>query len=312
MSSTVQGLNLTKVYNMGQEHVSALNNVSLEIFPGEMVAILGKPGSGKSTLLHTLACLQRPDSGHVHIDDVDMTGLEDEELTRVRARNVGFIFQAFNLMHDETALANVEVNLRNMVTDSQDRRAKAAESLLIVGLGDHQYYKPTQLSAGERQRIAIARAIVHQPAVIFADEPVRALDSSTREEVMGLLQKLNDEGRTMVIATPDSGVARYCRRVMRMAEGRVVSDERVPKRRIVPASRLPGTPAVYEERQEVKVCPRCNHGNPKAWDVCQSCSFVLHLTNEEQQSIESRLRGGESRWLGVESSSDEGGAMDRR
>ena len=99
MSSTVQGLNLTKVYNMGQEHVSALNNVSLEIFPGEMVAILGKPGSGKSTLLHTLACLQRPDSGHVHIDDVDMTGLEDEELTRVRARNVGFIFQAFNLMH---------------------------------------------------------------------------------------------------------------------------------------------------------------------------------------------------------------------
>ena len=269
------------------------------------MAIVGRPSSGKSTLLHILGCLQPPDSGRVRIEGLEATRLEDEDLARVRSNKVGFVFQAFNLLPNETALKNVEVPLKHQGMGNWDRQEKAEEALQIVGLGNRLEHKPGQLSMKQRQCVAIARALVHDPAVIFADEPARALDSTSREEVMGLFQKLNDDGRTIIISSSDPSIANYCRRIVRIAEGRTADDGPVSRRRIIPASRIPGSPPSSHAR-EVMVCPRCNYGNFKDAERCQRCEFSLHLTEEEEQSIESRLSGAESRWLGVESASDEG------
>ena len=169
MAATVQGSELTKVYQLGNELVYALNRASLEVYPGELLAVVGRAGSGKSTLLHVLGCLQRPDAGSMRVEGQDVTELAEEELAEVRTRKVGFVFQAYNLLPNETMLGNVLVSLRHGDLDSYDRREKA---------------------------------------VIFADEPTRALDSTSREEVMGLLQRLNSEGRTIVVSTDDSGGGR--------------------------------------------------------------------------------------------------------
>ncbi len=304
VAPVVQGVSLTRAYRLGSEMVYALNNVSLEVNLGELVAILGRSGSGKSTLLHILGCLQRPDSGRVFIEGLDVTRLGDEELTQVRIHKVGFVFQAFNLLPNETALRNVEFPLEHQGMGAWDRKEKAEEALQTVGLGNRLDRRPGQLSAGQRQCVAIARAIVHNPAVIFADEPTRVLDSTSREEIMGLLQKLNDEGRTIVIATTDSSVASYCHRIMMIAEGRIVDDRRVFRRRIIPPSMIPGSPPRSYAR-ETTVCPRCSYGNFKDEELCRRCEFPLHLTGEEEQAIEGRLSGTESRWLGVESDSNE-------
>ena len=306
MAATVQGLNLTKVYNLGDQQVYALNDVSLEVYPGEMVAILGRPGSGKSTLLHTLGCLQRPDSGQVSIEGRDVTQLDDQELAQVRSNKVGFVYQAFNLLPDETAVANVEVPLQDRGLTPKDITRKAEDALKAVGLEYRMSRTPSQPSPRQRQCVAIARAIVQDPPVIFADEPARALDSSSREEVMGLLQKLNEEGRTLVVATTDSGVANYCRRVVRMAEGKNVDDTLVSRRRIIHPARIPGPPTETYEREEELVCLRCNNGNPQDQEVCQRCAFPLVLTEEERQSIKVRMATAERHSLGVESASDEG------
>jgi putative ABC transport system ATP-binding protein len=306
MAATVQGNNLTKVHKIGAETLYALAGVSLEIYPGEMVAIRGRPSSSKSTLLHVLGGMQRPDSGSVSIDGQDLTGLPDEELARVRGKKVGFLFEAFNLLPNETALRNVEVPLRHQGYDAADSRDKAAAALQVVGLGNRLEHRPGQLTARQRQCVAIARALANDPSVIFADEPTRALDSSSREEIIGLLQKLNDEGRTIVLATSDSGVASHCRRIVRLSDGKTEDDSLVSRRRIIPAFRIPGPPTQIEEREEEAVCPRCNHGNPKDDETCQRCRFPLQLTEEEQHSIEIRLSGADNRHLGVESASDEG------
>ena len=305
MTATVQGINLTKQHQLGHDTVSALDSVSLEVFPGEMLAIVGRPGSGKSSLLHVLGCLQRPDSGKLSIEGVDVTHAGEDELARLRLQKVGFVFQAFNLLPNETALGNVEVPLKHQGIGPWDRQEMAEEALKKVGLGSRLQHRVGQLSAAQRQWVAIARAAVHDPAIIFADEPTRALDSTSREEVLGLLQKLNDEGRTIVLATADPGVGNYCYRVVRIAEGRVIDDEPVSKRRIIPANRRPGTPPRQYDR-EVLVCPRCGYGNLGGSETCRRCESPLQLTSEEEQSIESRLSGTESRRLGVESASDEG------
>ena len=305
MAATVQALNLTKVYRRGDERVYAVNNISLEVYPGELVTVVGRPSSGKSTLLHILGCLQRLDSGQIRIEGLDMTQLEDEELAQVHAHRVGFIFQASNLLRHETTLKNVEVSLRHQGLGAWDRREKAEEVLRVVGLGNRLEHRIGQLSAEQRQCVAIARAMVHDPAIIFADEPTRALDSTSREEVMGLFQKLNDEGWTIVIATSDSGVASYCRRVVRIAEGRTVDDEPVSKRRIIPRSRIPGS-APSGGIREMIVCPQCNYGNFKDEELCKRCESPLHLTKGDEQRIEGRLSGLESGSLGVESASAEG------
>lgn len=306
MTATLSGLNLTKVYDLGEERRPGLDDFSIEVFAGEMVAVVGRTGSGKSTLLHVLGFLQRPDSGQVLIEGVDGARLNEEELGEVRARRVGFVFQAFNLLPNDTAAANVAVALAGEGLSARDSRRKASEALDYVGLGNRLDNNPSQLPQRHRQYIAIARGFVNDPAVIFADEPTRGLDSSSREEVMGLFQKLNDDGRTIVIATGDTGLARYCRRVVTMAEGKCVDDILVTRRRIIPPNRRPGPPVSEPARQEEEaVCSRCNHGNSIGTESCQHCKFPLQLSDEDEQSIKVRLNGTDSRWLAVESTTDE-------
>ena len=301
---TVVGKNLTQRYRVGDEDVYALDRASLEINPGDFLAIVGRSGSGKSTLLHVLGCLQRPGSGTVSIEGVDVTRLDDDEMAKLRAQKFGFVFQAFNLLPKETALGNVAVGLKSRGLDAWSSREKAEEALAYVGLRNRMDHRPGQLSAQQRQLVAIARALAHDPVVILADEPTRPLDSTSREEVMGIFQKLNDDGRTIAISTADSGVATYCHRALRLADGRVVDDAPVAKRRIIPPSRIIGTQLRSYER-ETTVCPRCNYGNFIDAEACQRCQFPLHLTLEKEQTIESRVSGTDVRWSGVESSSDD-------
>ena len=286
MAAVVQGRNLTKSYELGDERVYALNDVSLAIHPGEMVAIQGRPASGKSTLLHMLAGFITPDSGQVHMGDEDVTQYTDEEMTRVRASTVGFLFQAFNLLPNETVLKNVEIWSRGK---AEERRQRAWESLRAVGLERGVDHSPGQLSGRQRQFVAVARALVNNPPVILADEPTRGLDSTSRVELMGLFQKLNDEGTAIVIATPEASIARYCRRVVRIAGGSIVGDELVSERHIVPSTRIPEGPADRSSKEEEAVCPRCNYGNARDLETCQQCQFPLHLTQEEERSLQSRL-----------------------
>ena len=297
---------MSKAYTVGKERIHALNDVSLEVFPGEMIGIVGRTGTGKSTLMHVLGALQRPDSGQVRIDDQDMAQLEAKELAKVRAEKIGFLFQAFNILPNETVLGNVEVSLVETGVPPKESRRKALEALNIVGLGNRLEHTPNQLPPRARQYMALARALVNDPAVIIADEPTRPLDTTFREEMMGLFQKLNDEGRTIIISTPEASVANYCRRVVKMAQGQTVSDELVPKRRVVSQSGLALADQDGDVAEGVAVCPRCNYGNPVEDQHCQRCKFILHLTEEDELSIKGRLSGTESRWLGVESISDEG------
>ena len=306
MVAVVQALNLSKVYHLGDERVYALNDVSLEVYSGELVAIVGTEGSGKSTLLHTLASLRKPDSGTVRIEEFDLTQMDYEALAQIRAHKIGFLFQAFNLLPNETAQANVEVSLPPLGWGDRVRRQRAEKALQFVGLEDHLKSRPGQLSAGQRISVAIARETVHNPAVLFADEATMGLDSTSRESVMGLFQKLNDDGMTIIIATPDTEVGHYCRRVVEMAEGRIVDDGVVPRRRIIRPSREPGPPGGSQVREEEVVCARCNYGSSIGAEICWRCKFPLNLTTEEEQSIAGRLSGAESRWLRVESASDEG------
>jgi len=182
----------------------------------------------------------------------------------------------------------------------------AVVALQTVGLGNRLEHRPGQLSARQRQCGAIARALANDPSVIFADEPTRALDSSSREEIIGLLQKLNKQARTIVIATGDSGVASHCRRIVRIANGKTEDDSLVSKRRIIPTFRVPGPPTQVDDREEEAVYPRCNHDNEQSKENCDRCRFPFHLTAEEERSIEIRISGSDTRLLGVESALDEG------
>ena len=309
MAVLIRALNLNKSFSAGTGTVYALNDVSLEIYPGEMVAILGRDGSGKSSLLHAMGCQQKPDSGELHLEGEDVYALDDKELTNIRLRRIGFLFQAFNLLPNETATANVELPLLQMGVGKWDCRNMAGEALKMVGLENRAANRLAQLPASQRQCVAIARAMVNNPEVIFADEPTKNLDSTGSEEVLGILQRLNDTGTAIVIATSESGVATHCRRLVRMAEGKIVQDGLVAKRRVIPESRIPGTlPEVEDESQKTEdgwVCPRCNHGNAKESELCSRCNFFA-LSEEEQKSIESRLSGADPRALGVESDNDDG------
>jgi putative ABC transport system ATP-binding protein len=217
---------VSKVYAMGELEVHALRDVSLAIHAGEMVAVMGASGSGKSTLLNLLGTLDRPSAGRYFLDGEPVEQLDEYELARLRNRKIGFVFQSFNLLPRDDALANVEMPLVYAGERRADRRRKARAALERVGLGDRLEHLPNQLSGGQQQRVSIARAIVHAPSLLLADEPTGALDTATSEQVMALLAELHRQGMTVVVVTHDPSVAGWAERVVRFQDGRIVADER--------------------------------------------------------------------------------------
>ena len=214
-----------KIYGEGREsEVRALDGVSLTIGKGEFVAVVGQSGSGKSTMMNVLGCLDIPTRGDYFLDGVDVRELSDKELSRIRNKQIGFIFQQYNLIQNLTVLENVELPLIYQGIDPIDRRELAMEALGRVGLADRAQHKPTQMSGGQQQRVAIARAISTHPPLIMADEPTGALDSRTGHEVLGFLQQLNKEGSTVILITHDNGIAATARRVVRIADGKIIED----------------------------------------------------------------------------------------
>ncbi|MGH3611837.1 MAG: ABC transporter ATP-binding protein [Pseudonocardia sp.] len=223
---------VTKIYRTGAVELRALDAVNLVINEGELVAIMGASGSGKSTMMNILGCLDVPTEGHYRLDGVDVSRLRDSKLAEIRNRRIGFVFQAYNLIPRTSAARNVELPL--VYAGIRDRRAKARVALERVGLGERLKNMPNELSGGQQQRVAIARALVTDPAVVMADEPTGNLDTASSVEIMRLLVELNDAGRTVVLITHEDDIARYAKRVIRLRDGKIISDEpRLDRTRIV-------------------------------------------------------------------------------
>jgi putative ABC transport system ATP-binding protein len=216
----IETQSIVKTYKLGGDTIRALDEVSLRIEEGEMVAIAGASGSGKSTLMHILGCLDHPDSGQYILGGEDVSKLSKNRLAAIRNKRIGFVFQTFNLLPRLSALLNVELPL--LYAGETEAKGRARAALEKVGLGERVKHQPNQLSGGQRQRVAVARALVTDPSVILADEPTGNLDSKTGEEIMALFQQLNDEGRTVVIVTHESHIARYCGRQIYLKDGRIV------------------------------------------------------------------------------------------
>ena len=215
---------LRKIYNMGSIEVRALDGIDLEVDAGDYLAIMGPSGSGKSTLMNLIGCLDTPTSGEYILNNQPVSGLDDSELARIRNREIGFVFQTFNLLSRATALANVELPLIYARMPAAKRRQLALEALERVGLGDRVKHQPNELSGGQRQRVAVARALVNRPSILLADEPTGNLDSKTSEEIMALFDELNAAGNTIVLVTHEEDIAAHARRTIRLLDGRVVSD----------------------------------------------------------------------------------------
>ena len=225
MAKLIELRDVYKIYGEGLEsEVRALDGVSLDVEKGEFVAVVGQSGSGKSTMMNVLGCLDIPTRGTYHLDGVDVRELTDKELSRIRNKQIGFIFQQYNLIQNLTVLENVELPLIYQGIDPIDRRELAMQALGRVGLADRAQHKPTQMSGGQQQRVAIARAISTHPPIIMADEPTGALDSRTGHEVLGFLQQLNKEGSTVILITHDNGIAATARRIVRIADGKIIED----------------------------------------------------------------------------------------
>ncbi len=217
----IEALNLFKTYELGGQTVNALDDVSLHVDAGEMLAIRGPSGSGKSTLMHVLGCLDRPDSGSYFLEGEDVSTLADDDLAQVRSLRIGFVFQSFNLLPRMSALLNVELPIQ--YAGEKHAREKAEAALELVGLEDRMHHEPNQLSGGQRQRVAVARALVNDPAIVLADEPTGALDTHTGEELLRLFGELNGQGRTIIIVTHDPAVALHCRREIFLRDGKIVN-----------------------------------------------------------------------------------------
>ncbi len=222
----IQTEDLTKVYQMGNDEVRALNGASFAIEKGEMVAIMGPSGSGKSTLMSIIGCLDVPTSGTYSLDGVSVENMEDAQLAEIRGRKIGFVFQQFNLLSRTSALENVTLPLTYAGVSGNERQKRAMAALERVGLSERMHHTPNELSGGQQQRVAIARALVNQPAILLADEPTGALDSKTGVEIMELFQSLHkDYGQTVILVTHDSHIARHTDRIIKLSDGQVVSDE---------------------------------------------------------------------------------------
>lgn len=218
--------NLKKTYILGGEEVHALDDVSLDIKEHEFVAIIGQSGSGKSTFMNMLGCLDRPDSGEIKIDEIDILKCKPNELSTIRNQKIGFIFQQFHLLPKLTALENVELPLIYQGISTKERKEKAIRALMEVGLDKRMDHKPNQLSGGQQQRVAIARALVGEPSLILADEPTGNLDSRSGKEIMKLMHKLHKEGNTIVLITHDNSVAMEAQRQVQIIDGKIVKDSR--------------------------------------------------------------------------------------
>jgi putative ABC transport system ATP-binding protein len=222
--------NIGRLYQMGAETIHALRDVSLTIERGEYVAIMGPSGSGKSTLMNVLGCLDTPTSGEFYLNEQKVSDMDDNELAEVRNREIGFVFQSFHLLPRSDALHNVELPLIYGGMSAEARRDKALATLQNVGLGDRVHHRPNEMSGGQRQRVAIARALVNDPSIILADEPTGNLDSKTGEEIMVLFEALSEKGNTIILVTHEEEVARHARRILRIRDGLIASDETSSKR----------------------------------------------------------------------------------
>ncbi|MCF7687434.1 MAG: ABC transporter ATP-binding protein [Cephaloticoccus sp.] len=215
---------VTKLYTMGSEIIHALRGVDLKIYRNEYLAIMGPSGSGKSTLMNMLGCLDTPTAGHYQFNNKDVAAMIDDELAEIRNREIGFVFQTFNLLPRATALSNVELPLIYAGYSSHARRDRATEVLENVGLGNRMHHKPNELSGGQRQRVAVARALVNHPSIILADEPTGNLDSKTGVEIMALFDDLYEQGNTIIVVTHEEEIARHARRIVRLRDGLIESD----------------------------------------------------------------------------------------
>jgi putative ABC transport system ATP-binding protein len=229
----IELVDIYKIYDMGAEKVHALNGVDLKIERGEYIAIMGSSGSGKSTLMNLVGCLDTPSSGSYHLNTVAVEELDDQELAAIRNREIGFVFQTFNLLARTDALHNVELPLIYAGVGRAERRDRARLALERVGLGERLHHQPNELSGGQRQRVAIARALVNNPSILLADEPTGNLDSATSVEIMGLFDELHRAGNTVILVTHEPEIAQHADRQVQLRDGRVVADH--PTEHLVPA-----------------------------------------------------------------------------
>jgi len=256
--------NLTKTYTLGKRPVNALTNLNLQVNRGEFIAIMGPSGSGKTTLLNVIGCIDKPTSGKVHLDNIDVTSTPENKLYKIRQDKMGFIFQSFNLLPYLNARENVELPLENKVKNKMERKKRASELLGLVGLSDRENHRPQHLSQGEQQRVAIARALANEPAIILADEPTGNLDSQNKQEIIKLLANLNlTRGTTIIIVTHDSQVANHTERMLLLKDGKIAAEK----------------PGLHIAKKQSK-CPHCNASIKISDETCPTCKKALFETDE--------------------------------
>ena len=225
--SLIEVDNLWKTYDMGHEQVHALRGIKLSIEKGEYIAIMGPSGSGKSTLMNLIGCLDTPSQGSYRLNSNSVADLDDDQLARIRNKEIGFVFQTFNLLPRATSLHNVELPLIYNGTTGEEREVKAIWAMEVVGLADRMKHKPNELSGGQRQRVAIARALVNNPSIILADEPTGNLDSTTGNEIMQLMADLHKQGNTLIVVTHEYSIAKLADRIIYLLDGRIEKEERM-------------------------------------------------------------------------------------